>query len=134
LKKEFNENIILKRICRLFPKKHKPSLFANPQIKNNLARKSSIPHFIYEISMFDSSAFKKVIVNKEISEDGKYEILVHKDGKYLLEVIDDIVPVFERNEEPIWGSCLQEPWQIILAKTWAKIKQGYSNLKVSNSF
>lgn len=48
--------------------------------------------------------------------------------------MDDIIPVFRKNEEPIWGKYLLEPWQVILIKMWAKINEGYSNLINSNPF
>lgn len=49
-------------------------------------------------------------------------------------MVDDRIPVYEHNLEPIWGLSYDRPWEIILIKAWAKKLQGYSNIKNSQPF
>lgn len=48
--------------------------------------------------MLGSSLFKGIILNTSFSENGRYEIVVNIDGKYELEVIDDVIPIFENSQ------------------------------------
>jgi hypothetical protein len=39
------------------------------------------------------------------------------------------VPVYEKSMEHIWGLDVDQAWQIILLKFWAKRCHGYENVK-----
>lgn len=34
--------------------------------------------------------------------------------------MDDFIPVYEKSGKPLWGMDLEQPWQLILLKFWAK--------------
>ena len=61
-------------------------------------------------------------------------MIFNKDGRFETEVVDDLIPVYEESEEPIWGMDLNHPWQLILLKVWAKISKGYYNVKNGKPF
>lgn len=44
-------------------------------------------------------------------------------------MVDDLVPVYEDTLEPIWGMQLDQAWEIILLKFWAKRCGGYNKVK-----
>lgn len=43
-------------------------------------------------------------------------------------MVDDLVPVYEDNLEPIWGMEFDQCWEIILLKFWAKRCGGYNKV------
>jgi hypothetical protein len=48
--------------------------------------------------------------------------------------VDDIVPLYKKDRDSIWGLEIEEPWQLILAKVWAKKVGGYENIKHTKPF
>jgi hypothetical protein len=84
--------------------------------------------------MLGPSFFKGIILNSSFSENGRYEIVANIDGKYELEVIDDVIPIYEDSQDPVWSHYLKETWQLLVVKLWAKIKGGYCRLKDSHPF
>lgn len=84
--------------------------------------------------MLGSSLFKGIIFNSSFSENGRYEMIVNMDGKYQMEVIDDVIPVYEDSQEPVWSHYLKETWHLLVIKLWAKIKGGYYRLKDTQPF
>lgn len=61
-------------------------------------------------------------------------MIVNMDGKYQMEVIDDVIPVYEDSQEPVWSHYLKETWHLLVIKLWAKIKGGYYRLKDTQPF
>jgi hypothetical protein len=51
-----------------------------------------------------------------------------------MDMVDDLVPVKEYSLQPIWGMELDNCWQIIILKFWAKRMGGYKNVKHTPPF
>lgn len=49
-----------------------------------------------------------------------YHAVINVDGRWETDVVDDFIPVYEKSGKPIWGMDLEQPWQLILLKFWAK--------------
>lgn len=60
--------------------------------------------------------------------------MINQNGRFENDVVDDIVPVYEDSFEPIWGMDLDQSWQIILLKFWAKRNGGYRQVKLAPAF
>ena len=54
---------------------------------------------------------------------------MNRNGRWETDVVDDWIPVYKHNHEPIWGLDFEHAWQIILLKFWAKQKGSFSALK-----
>jgi hypothetical protein len=83
---------------------------------------------------FDSKSFKRLFVTQEIAWNGRYEVVVNRDGEFQMEEVDDYLPLRKRDEAPLWGLPISQPWQLIVAKVWAKLMGGYHNLKYTRPF
>lgn len=55
-------------------------------------------------------------------------MIINQNGRFEKDVVDDWIPVYEYSLQPIWGLDLDQAWQIILLKFWAKRNQGYQNI------
>lgn len=44
-----------------------------------------------------------MFITQGYNELGRYEVIVNSEGRFQLEVVDDLIPVYESNEQPIWG-------------------------------
>lgn len=55
--------------------------------------------------------------------------MINNNGRFETDVVDDLIPVRKYSLEPIWGMELDNAWQIILLKFWAKRNGGYRKVK-----
>lgn len=52
------------------------------------------PPFAAEIGIFPSSYYKSFFLTQDFSESGCYEMVINKNGRYEIDVVDDWVPVY----------------------------------------
>ena len=65
---------------------------------------------------------------------GKYILVANIDGRFEVISVDDRIPIYKKNLEPVWGLGYSNPWELILLKAWAKVKKGYHNVKKAKPF
>lgn len=56
---------------------------------------SSLPHFIYEMAMMEEETLNKCVLAKEMSEEGRYEVVINQHGKHQIITVDDFIPIVE---------------------------------------
>ncbi len=44
---------------------------------------------------FDIVTFKRLFLVQTITENGKYEVVINRDGNFEVETVDDFVPVYK---------------------------------------
>ena len=124
----FGKDVVFRRLGEIMRKRVGQSLFP-PQLAGQKAEFSrEIPSFVYEMRHFSELAFKRFFITQKIVEGGRYEMLLNKNGQFVQQLIDDYVPVHKRDEAPIWGLSFEKPWEVLLAKFWAKQRGNYSNI------
>ena len=57
---------------------------------------------------------------QDFQPSGLYHAVVNYNGRWETDVVDDFIPVYEQTGKPLWGMDLEQPWQLILLKFWAK--------------
>lgn len=78
-----------------------------------------------ELGLLPVHHYKSMFVTQDWDPNGRYLIVLNSEGRFETEVVDDYIPVYEKSEEPLWGMSLTKPWELILAKIWAKRSGGY---------
>lgn len=90
--------------------------------------------FFQEISLFSSDYYKSIFLNTYFQHLGIYNIIAQVNGHYRLVTVDDMIPVYEGTNQPLWGMSLEYPWQLLLLKAWALTNGGYLTLQNCNPF
>ena len=80
------------------------------------------PSFIAELSMIDFQHIKTLFFTKRVNQEGYYQYFLLRDGEYHVDYVDDWIPVVGKNQTPIWGLSIKEPWKLVLLKAWLKEK------------
>lgn len=128
-----NPRVVLRRLYNLYrqsPKNSKPQFFPENNTPINRVRDHlSLPPFVTEIGIFPIVHYKSLFLTQDFAKDGLYEIIINQNGRYETDVVDDWIPVYEDTLEPIWGMDMDQAWQIILLKFWAKKNQSYLKIK-----
>ena len=78
-----------------------------------------------ELGLFPQNHYKSLFITQDWEQSGKYILTANINGRFEVISIDDRVPVYLRNLEPVWGLTYNNPWEILLIKAFAKIKGGY---------
>lgn len=129
-----NSRVVLRRLSdliRVAPKSFKPMFFPSKGYipPRKLSSNPFLPTFATEMGVFPPEHYKSFFITQNFSENGFYHVIINNKGRFETDVVDDIVPVYENSLEPIWGMELDQAWQIILLKFWAKRSGGYNNVK-----
>ena len=117
--------IVLRRLSHLYPTNSelRPKFFPDNDYNEPLKKVEDlaiVPHFLHELGLFPSSDFKSLFFTQEFQPSGMYHAVVNYNGRWETDVVDDFIPVYERTGKPLWGMDLEQPWQLILLKFWAK--------------
>ena len=120
--------VVFRRLQHLYPKKHRPGFFPTVDEVPKLKSHERLPHFLVELGLFKVHHYKSMFITQDFQEDGRYELVVNTDGRFEHLAVDDYVPVYEETEEPVWEMSLKWPWQLVLAKAWAKHCGGYEQM------
>lgn len=75
-----------------------------------------------------------MFITQDYSEHGRYEVIVNNEGRFELEVVDDLIPININSGLPILNLDIRQPWLLILVKVWAKRNGGYNRLKNGKCF
>jgi hypothetical protein len=100
------------------------------------------------MGLFPASHYKSLLFTQDFQASGMYHAVVNYNGRWETDVVDDFIPVYEKSGKPIWGMDLEQPWQLIILKFWAKrnyvyakdyfedqkIRGGYAGVKNSDPF
>ena len=72
---------------------------------------------------------RKIFVIQEYNPNGYYICKLNFNGIYQEVIVDDLFPVNERNNEPVfaWPAMRRYMWVLVLEKCWAKLLGGYLN-------
>ena len=81
-----------------------------------------------EIKFFSKKHYRTFFITRNFSKEGIYEFVINRDGRWVNEIVDDYIPIYEKTKEPIWGLDVNESWKIILIKLFAKIRGGYDKI------
>jgi len=57
--------------------------------------------------MIDRDYARTLFITKNVNKSGFYEYFVRRNGEYFVEVIDDVIPVSNEQQEPIWGLSIK---------------------------
>ena len=111
----------------------KPVIFEDT-IKMDFIRfgRVSIPYFYSVISALAKnypSIFTKIIVSKDYSPEGMYQVKFYIDGSFQTVTIDDYFPCIKgTNVYYFTRPSNFEIWPVLIEKAWAKINGGYLNI------
>jgi hypothetical protein len=73
------EDLVQKRLSELYSVDS--DLF--PPLKGKLVNyHDQIPVFVYEMQLLDVFTFKRLFLNQKITKNGKYQVLVNRDGHF----------------------------------------------------
>ena len=91
--------------------------------------------YIYFLSVLTAlsgkfpSIFTKIILNKEYSQDGIYQIILFVDSEFQIVYIDDYFPVIKNSNILYFiKSSNFDFWPLLIEKAWAKVNGGYQNI------
>jgi hypothetical protein len=90
----------------LCPKNHRFPFFSEDptdKVCFKVGNPSETPHFLFELGLFPTNHYRSMFITQGYNELGRYEVIVNSEGRFQLEVVDDLIPVYESNEQPIWG-------------------------------
>ena len=99
------------------------------------------------MGLFTIGHYKSLFFTQDYQESGLYHAVINSNGRWETDVVDDFIPVYEHSGKPIWGMDLEQPWQLILLKFYAKrlfviakefnlssFRGGYHGVKDSSTF
>ena len=72
---------------------------------------------------------ENIIVQKEVSENGQYQIRLYLDGKPKIVVVDDYIPCLKNSRNSAFTHCRgadNEIWVGLIEKAWAKVNGSYA--------
>jgi hypothetical protein len=120
-----NDRIVLRRLGHLYPTNSdlRPRFFPKDNYNEPLKKVTdlvAVPHFLHELGLFPASEYKSLFFTQDFQKSGMYHAVVNYNGRWETDVVDDFIPVYESSGKPIWGMDLEQPWQLILLKFWAK--------------
>jgi hypothetical protein len=61
------------------------------------------PSFFYEIGLLPASYYQTKFITPEITPSGAYQVIVNIDGHFKIHIVDDMIPVYASNLQPLWG-------------------------------
>lgn len=72
---------------------------------------------------------------KEVNKAGIYMVYLYVNGVKTPVIVDDFVPVWPQNNQPIFAKAVdQELWVVLLEKAWAKLHGTYCRTESSSPF
>ena len=86
------------------------------------------PSFFAEVGLLPCEYYQSLFTSARFNPTGRYTIIAQVNGSYRAVAIDDMVPVYESTNRPLWGMDSECPWAILLLKVWAQINGGYQTL------
>lgn len=134
-----NRPIVLKRLydlCRTCPKSSQPMFFPRRDYlpPRKLSSNPMLPTFATEMGVFPVDHYKSFFITQNLEQNGFYHVIINNQGRFETDVVDDVIPVYADSHEPIWDMELDQCWQIILLKFWAKRSGGYDKVKNAPPF
>ena len=110
-----------------------------PVIYEDIINKSNIRYgrlsYIYFLSVLSAlsnkfpSLFNKLILNKEYTSDGLYQIILFIDGEFQIVLIDDYFPCIKNSNILYFIKTSNFAfWALLIEKAWAKVNGGYQNI------
>jgi hypothetical protein len=75
-----------------------------------------------------------MFLTQDYQPSGKYVLNININGRFEVVSVDDRIPIYKDTLEPVWGLTYKNPWELILIKAWAKVKQGYEGVSKSKPF
>ena len=91
--------------------------------------------YIYFLSVLTAlsnsfpSLFNKIILNKEYTPDGIYQIIFFIDGEFQIVYIDDYFPCIKNSNILYFIKSSDFTfWPLLIEKAWAKVNGGYQNI------
>lgn len=62
-----------------------------------------LPTFFSEVGLLPPFHYETLFITPDFTNNGMYKIIANVQGEFRVIVIDDMIPVYENNMEPIWG-------------------------------
>jgi hypothetical protein len=93
-----------------------------------------LPSCITEVGIFPMSHYKSFFITQNFASNGQYEIIANEEGHFQIQIIDDYIPVYADNLDPIWNTGVNNPWLLLLLKVWAKQNGSYFRIKMARPF
>ena len=84
--------------------------------------------FMCESGMLNYNYLRTLFITQTVNREGRYEYFIKRDGEYVIEECDDIIPVDRRTWKPMWGLHYKFPWQLLLLKAWIKECGGWREM------
>lgn len=110
---------------KLFPDEKKP---------HTIEESDRYCSFMSETGILNYDYLRTLFITQNINEEGKYEYFVKRDGEYVVESCDDVIPVDIKTWKPLWGLSLKSPWQLVLLKAWLKECGGWQEMMTAQPF
>ena len=76
--------------------------------------------FVCESGLLNPDYLRTIFITQSLNPAGRYVYFVKRDGEYVIEECDDVIPVDRKTWKPLWGLSYKNPWQLILLKAWMK--------------
>ena len=116
---------MLRRLSHIYPSNPelRPKFFPANDYSEPLKKVEDlmvVPHFLHEMGLLPSSEFRSLMFTQDFQPSGLYHAVVNYNGRWETDVVDDFIPVYEKTGKPLWGMDLEQPWQLIILKFWAK--------------
>jgi hypothetical protein len=116
---------VLRRLSHIYPSNPelRPKFFPDNDYNEPLKKVEDlvvVPHFLHEMGLLPTSEFRSLMFTQDFQPSGLYHAVINYNGRWETDVVDDFIPVYEKSGKPLWGMDLEQPWQLIILKFWAK--------------
>ena len=107
-----------------------------PETETSSIIEESGQHFSFmcESSLINYNYLRTLFITQKVNKEGKYKYFVKREGEYIVDECDDIIPVDRKTWKPMWGLSYKYPWQLVLLKAWLKECGGWREMMVAPPF
>lgn len=92
------------------------------------------PSFLNEVGLLPPFYYQSLFLTPDFTPNGQYQLILNVQGQYRVVVVDDMIPVYQSNMQPIWKLDKEVPWELILLKAWAKLCGGFKGVLAARPF
>lgn len=125
--------VTLRRLSTCYGVTNRPA-FIDPILDPTRSTHAHEIHCLAELPLYDLFHYRSLFITQDFNALGRYELVLNINGRFERVVVDDRIPVYRDTLEPIWGLSYQKPWELILFKAYAKVKNGYARAREAKPF